>query len=102
MDWKKIYVWVESHKQSELFIKLLQDGYRRQGHFIRDVIEAYLDNDPEFMSWMNKKILEKGNSHTKVRLERKQKLINKALELEDVLFSEQDINNIFDLLEEDN
>ena len=102
MDWKKIYVWLEVQKQVTLLIKLYQDGYKRQAYFIRDIIDAYLNEDPDFMIWMNKKIMEKGNIRTKIQLERKQRLITKAKELEDVLFSQQDINNIFDLIEKDN
>lgn len=102
MDWKKIYVWLETRKQAELLIKLMQDGYKQQGKFIRDVIDAYINDDPEFMMWMNKKRIENGNSRTKLYIERKQRLIEKAKELEDILFSEQDLNNIFDLIEKDN
>jgi 3'-phosphoadenosine 5'-phosphosulfate sulfotransferase (PAPS reductase)/FAD synthetase len=102
MDWKKLYVWIELQKQATLIVKLYQDGYRRQGHFIRDVIDAYINEEPEFMNWMNKKIIEKGNSRTKLHLERKQKLINKAQKLEDILFSQQDLDKIFDLIEKDN
>ena len=102
MDWKKAVFWVERQKQVELFVKLYQDGYKRQGEFFRDIIEAYLNEDPEFNVWMNKRRIEKGNNNTKKRLERKDRLIKKAKELEDILFSEQDLNNIFDLIESDN
>lgn len=102
MDWKKLYFWIEMHKQAEMLVKLFQDGYKRQGHFFRDVIDAYINEDPDFAVWMNKKRLEKGNIRTKIQLERKQKLINKAQQLEDILFSEQDLSNIFDLIEQDN
>ena len=99
MDWKKLTYFIETHKQAEMLIKLQQHGYKIQGQFIRDIIDAYINEDPQFMSWMNKKILEKGNTNTKGRLEKKQKLINKAEQLGNLLFSEQDINNIFDLIE---
>lgn len=102
MDWKKLFIWIELPKQATMIVKLYQDGYRRQGHFIRDVIDAYIEDDPEFMAWMNKKIIEKGHSRTKLYLDRKQKLINKAQKLEDILFSEQDLDKIFDLIEKDN
>ena len=101
MDWKKLYFWIEIHKQAEMLVKLFQDGYKRQGHFFRDVIDAYINEDPDFAVWMNKKRLEKGNNRTKIQLERKQKLVNKAQQLEDILFTEQDLNNIFDLIEQD-
>jgi|APGre2960657404_1045060.scaffolds.fasta_scaffold01925_14 hypothetical protein len=100
MDWKKFTYFVETHKQAEMLIKLEQHGYKIQGQFVRDVIEAYTNEDPDFMIWMNKKIIEKGNANTKGRLEKKQKLINKAEQLTELLFSQQDINNIFDLIEE--
>ena len=79
----------------------MQDGYKRQAYFIRDVIEAYLNDDPEFSIWMNKKRLERGNSRTKLYIERKQKLIDKSKELNDFLFSEDDLTNIFVLIEKD-
>jgi len=50
---------------------------------------------------MNKKIMEKGNIRTKIQIERKQRLITKAKELEEILFSQQDIDNIFDLIDKD-
>jgi len=99
MDWKKFTYFVETHKQAEMLIKLQQHGYKIQGQFVRDVIDAYTNEDPDFMTWMNKKIIEKGNSNTKGRLQKKQKLINKEQQLSDLLFSQQDINNIFDLIE---
>ncbi len=102
MDWKRFRFWIERQKQAELIVKLFQDGYRRQSDFLRDVIDAYLSDDPEFNAWMNKKRIERGNIRTKARLERKQKLITKAQELEDFLFSEQDISNIFDIIEKEN
>ena len=101
MDWKKVYIWLETRKQAELLVKLMQDGYKRQAYFIRDVIEAYINDDPEFMIWMNKKRIERGNSRTKLYIDRKQKLINKSKELDDFLFSQEDLTNIFDLIEED-
>lgn len=100
MDWKKLYFWIEVHKQAEMLVKLIQDGYKRQGHFFRDVIEAYINEDPDFAVWMNKKRLEYGNVRTKKQLDRKQKLIIKAQQLEETLFSEQDLDNIFDLIEQ--
>ena len=102
MDWKKIYVWIETRKQAEMLVKLMQDGYKRQGNFLRDVIDAYLNDDPEFMAWMNKRTIERGNSRTQLYIDRKQKLIEKSKQLEDFLFSEQDLSNIFDLIEKDN
>jgi hypothetical protein len=99
MDWKKFTYFVETHKQAEMLIKLQQHGYKIQGQFVRDVIDAYTNEDPDLMIWMNKKIIEKGNSNTKGRLQKKQKLINKEQQLSDLLFSQQDINNIFDLIE---
>ncbi len=102
MDWKRFRFWIERQKQAELIVKLFQDGYKRQSDFLRDVIDAYLDDDPEFNAWINKKRIERGNIRTKARLERKQKLITKAQELEDFLFSEQDISNIFDIIDKEN
>ena len=101
MDWKRFPFFIESNKQAMFVACLFQDGYRRQAEFLRDVIDAYITDDPEFAVWMNKKRFEKGNIQTKRRLIRKEKLINKAKELEDILFSEQDLNNIFDLIEQD-
>ncbi len=102
MDWKRFRFWIERQKQAELIVKLFQDGYKRQADFLRDVIDAYIDDDPEFNAWMNKKRIERGNIRTRARLERKQKLITKAQELEEFLFSEQDISNIFDIIEKEN
>ena len=101
MDWKRFLLWIDGTKQATLVAHLFQDGYRRQSDFFRDVVDAYINEDPEFAVWMNKKRLEKGNNCTNRRLIRKEKLINKAKELEDILFSEQDLNNIFDLIEQD-
>jgi hypothetical protein len=102
MDWKRFYLWVETHKQATFIVHLLQDGYKKQAEFFRDVIDAYIEEDPEFAKWMDKKRLQKGNLNTKKGLERKQKLIKRAEQLQDILFSEQDLSKIFDLIEEEN
>lgn len=102
MDWKRFYLWIETHKQATFIVHLLQDGYKKQAEFFRDVIDAYIEEDPEFSKWMDKKRIQKGNVNTKRGLARKQKLIKRAEELQDILFSEQDLNKIFDLIEEEN
>jgi hypothetical protein len=102
MDWKRFYLWIETHKQATFIVHLLQDGYKKQAEFFRDVIDAYIEEDPEFAKWMDKKRLQKGNLNTKKGLERKQKLIKRAEQLQDILFSEQDLSKIFDLIEEEN
>tara|TARA_R110000868_G_scaffold104963_1_gene289052 strand:- start:80 stop:397 length:318 start_codon:yes stop_codon:yes gene_type:complete len=102
MDWKRFYLWIETHKQATFIVHLLQDGYKKQAEFFRDVIDAYIEEDPEFAKWMDKKRLQKGNANTKKGLARKEKLIKRAEQLQDILFSEQDLSKIFDLIEEEN
>ena len=102
MDWKRFYLWIETHKQATFIVHLLQYGYKKQAEFFRDVIDAYIEEDPEFAKWMDKKRLQKGNANTKKGLARKEKLIKRAEQLQDILFSEQDLSKIFDLIEEEN
>ena len=70
MDWKRFYLWIETHKQATFIVHLLQDGYKKQAEFFRDVIDAYIEEDPEFAKWMDKKRLQKGNANTKKGLAR--------------------------------
>ena len=84
-----------------LKIRLFYDEIKTQSEFFRYCVESYLEQTPLFMAFLddykiNKKI------QSKVRTLKSKKLREKGDKLmEELALTEKDIQNIFDILEED-
>jgi hypothetical protein len=84
-----------------LKIRLFYDEIKTQSEFFRYCVESYLEQTPLFMAFLddykiNKKV------QSKVRTLKSKKLREKGNKLmEELALTEKDIQNIFDILEED-
>tara|TARA_A100001515_G_scaffold43615_1_gene34373 strand:- start:255 stop:587 length:333 start_codon:yes stop_codon:yes gene_type:complete len=84
-----------------LKIRLYYDEIKTQSEFFRYCVESYLSQEPLFMAFLddykiNKKV------QSKKRTNKSRKLREQgAKTLHDLALTEEDIDNIFDLLEED-
>ena len=84
-------------KCAEFAIKLKEENVNKQ-IFLHAVSQAYLDDDEHFLKWWHKYL--ESRKTPKIRLKRKIKLINEGKELEkDFALNEEEIENIFDILE---
>ncbi len=98
-DVEKITFYVNTKRKAELKIKLFSDGLT-QSAFFRSVINAYLEENEAFMSWMEvckdkTGKLQSKSLKTKMARERK-----KIKELENKFaLNDDEIENIFDILE---
>jgi hypothetical protein len=94
----KISFKIKTTKCAEILNKLRNDNSNKQ-HFYHAVTEAYLLDDKEFLEWWNKYLL--SIKYPKIRLKAKIKLINEGKELEKdfALLNDEEIENIFDILE---
>ena len=84
-----------------LKIRLFYDEIKTQSEFFRYCVESYLDQTPLFMSFLddykiNKKVQPKCRSRGSTKFREKG---NKLME--ELALTEKDIQNIFDILEED-
>ena len=92
---------LNSKLHENLKIRLYYDQIKTQSEFFRYCVESYLDQDELFMAFLddykvNKKV------QSKKRVSKSRKLRNKgAKTLHDLALTDDDIENIFDLLEED-
>ena len=95
---KKIVFDSSGKRHAEFKIKLQYDGLG-QGDFFREVVSAYLSEDPQFMDFVHglKDRLEAQNKRQRelVRKERKMSNDNER----DFSLSEEEVESIFDLLE---
>jgi len=84
-----------------LKIRLYYDEIKTQSEFFRYCVESYLSQEPLFMAFLddykiNKKV------QSKKRTNKSRKLREKGTKtLHDLALTEEDIDNIFDILEED-
>ena len=84
-------------KAAQLVTKLRYDQ-TNGAKFLRTVVDAYLDDNDEFMKWWFE--YKKTINYPKIRLKGRIKLIKEGKELEkDFALNKDEIENIFDLLE---
>jgi len=92
---------LNSKLHENLKIRLFYDQIKTQSEFFRYCVESYLSQEPLFMAFLddykvNKKV------QSKRRTTKSRKLRGKGEKmLQDLALTEEDIENIFDLLEED-
>ncbi len=99
-DYKKIIFYDSDKRHADLKIRLQYDGLK-QGEFFKAVMTAYLEKDNDFMNFINKYRKDNGvMDNTKMK---KQEKINKQEKELKTKFSldENEIESIFDMLEED-
>ena len=92
---------LSSKLHENLKIRLYYDEIKTQSEFFRYCVESYLGQDPLFMVFLDDyKINKKVQSKKRVTKSRKLRE-NGAKMLHDLALTEDDIENIFDILEEE-
>lgn len=97
----KLTFFLDSSLHENLKIRLYYDQIKNQSDFFRYCVEAYLAQDPLFMSFLDEyKVVHQIQS--KRRVVGSKKLRDKGTKLmEELALTETDIQNIFDILEEE-
>ncbi len=95
---KRIFFASSGKKHAEFKIKLQYDGLA-QGDFFREVVAAYLSEEPHFMNFLhelkNKREVQSKRQREVVRKERATAKQNQK----DFALTEDEVESIFDLLE---
>ena len=97
---RMVQVKVNSRRHADLLIRIKHDGLT-VSKFVRGVFALYLENDPKIAPVVEHlKIL--GSKHGKAHRKLAQKMIEKGRENKDKFgLGDDDIENIFDILEAD-
>ena len=99
---KKVVFYDSDKRYADLKIRLQHDGLS-QAKFFRSILTGYLTQDPDLLNFIDKVKIEKGKkSNSKKRNKEIRELINTGNEkAEKILLDENDIENIFDILEDE-
>ena len=92
---------LNSKLHENLKIRLFYDEIKTQSEFFRYCVESYLSQDPLFMVFLDDyKINKKVQSKKRVTTSRKLRQSGEKM-LEELSLTDKDIENIFDILEEE-
>lgn len=96
---KKIVFYDTDKRHVDLKIRLQHDKLK-QAEFFRLIVTGYLERDKDILSYVHR-YLESESKMSKKNLSKNKELINDGKEKESVFaLNEDEIENIFDLLEE--
>jgi hypothetical protein len=94
-------VFLDSKLHENLKIRLFYDQIRSQSDFFRVCIEAYLDQNELFMNFLDEEKVVKGiQSRTRSNASKKVRLEGEGI-MNELALSDDEIENIFDILEEE-
>ena len=97
----KLTFFLNSKLHEDLKIRLYYDGLKTQSEFFRLCVESYLAQDKLFMEFLDDyKINKEVQSKKRVTTSRKLRHSGEKM-LEDLSLTDKDIENIFDILEEE-
>lgn len=99
---KRIALHFPEKTQIDFLIRLREDGLRSQTEFFREVIYAYLNNDPNILNFVDSIKLHKKPSSKKENKIKRELIIEGEELIKDFGLSDGEIQNIFDLIEENN
>ncbi len=92
---------LDSKLHENLKIRLFYDEIKTQSEFFRYCVESYLSKDALFMQFLDEyKINKKVQSKTRVAKSRKLRKSGQQI-LRDLALTDEDIEGIFDILEEE-
>jgi len=99
---KKIVFYDSDKRYADLKIRLEYDGLS-QAKFFRGILTGYLLQDPDILNFVDKLKAEKRkDASSKKRNKKSRALINEGNEtLNKLLLDEEEIENIFDILEKE-
>ena len=97
----KLTFFLNSKLHEDLKIRMYYDGIKTQSEFFRMCVESYLNQDKFFMQFLddykiNKKVQSKKRTYQSRQLRESGERLMSALAL-----TEEDVENIFDILEEE-
>ena len=97
---KKVVFYDSDKRYADLKIRLSHDGLS-QSRFFRGILTGYLSQDPDILNFVDKlKSSQTTKAEDKKRNKETRQLINNGKEaVGKILLSEDDIENIFDILE---
>jgi len=97
----KLTFFLNSKLHEDLKIRMYYDGLKTQSEFFRMCVESYLAQNKLFMEFLDDyKINKEVQSKKKVGLSRKLRESGEKL-MRDLALTEEDVENIFDILEEE-
>jgi len=97
----KLTFFLDSKLHENLKIRLYYDDIKTQSEFFRVCVESYLEQSVLFMEFLDDyKINKKVQSKSKVKRSQDLRSAGQRL-LQDLALSEEEVENIFDILEED-
>ena len=97
----KLTFFLDSKLHENLKVRLYYDEIRSQSEFFRVCVESYLQQDKKFMSFLDEyKVDKKVQSKKRASDSRKLRQEGERL-LGDLALTEEDVQNIFDILEEE-
>jgi hypothetical protein len=97
--WKKVNIYVNDASHADLRIKLRYYNIS-QNEFLRTVIEAMIEENPHMVSLVLEKLEKRKSKRVKKNIFKDQKENEKTIR--DFALSEDEIEDIFDLLEKEN
>ena len=93
---KRIVFTENDHRHAKLIVRLKHDNMK-QSFFFRTLITGYLNNDERIVSFFND-----FKPMSKTRKQKSKKLISEGKQaMENFGFSEKELSNIFDIIEEE-
>ena len=100
-EMSKLTFFLDSLLHENLKIRLYYDQVKTQSEFFRYCVESYLKQDPLFMEFFDDyKINKKVQSKARAAKSRKLRLSGEKM-LRDLALTEEEVENIFDILEEE-
>jgi len=97
----KLTFFLDSKLHENLKMRLYYDQIKTQSEFFRYCVESYLEQSPLFMEFLDDyKINKKIQSKNRVTKSRKLRAAGQQL-MRDLALSEEEVKNIFDILEEE-
>ena len=99
---KKVVFYDSDKRYADLKIRLSHDGLS-QAKFFRGILSGYLSQDPDILNFIDKlKLGQAKKASDKKRNKESRELITTGKEtVSKLLFDEDDIENIFDILEDE-
>ena len=99
---KRMVVNVSEKSHAELVIALKLDDFVSQSDFFRTIINCYLDKDPLFLDFIDSIKIKRSARNKKINKRNRQLLKEGEELLKDFSLNPDEIENIFDILEENN
>lgn len=93
---KRVVFTANDHQHAKLLLRLKHDGMR-QSEFFRSLIDGYIDGDPRISEFISER-----SAHSQKKKQKSKKITTSGETLlNDLGFSDGEIDNIFDILEQE-